>query len=401
MTWGDPGKALLSSLDTGARWDLAADSKGGLLVTWEEAGHVSAQRFSPDGKSLWTRKTEALSASEATQRLPTLAPDGAGGVYVVWEERLAPGQGGAVERWVLFAQHVNELGAPLWTANGSRVSLRPSDQRMPHAVYDGSAGVIVAWKDFRESASQLQVQRLNYQGNRLWGLEGIVLTAPAGDPARSPYLAAVGGGSGVFAWQASSAGSDRLFLQLVNASGKVVWSPQGSELDHGNWHEWNPVLHGDGQGGTWVGWEDYRNSLNWVIFIKHMHVTGASGWSGGEATVTTVQADQGRLDMTDDGQGGILAAWIDNRYGSIGLYLQEIDRNGKARLGTEGMTVATALVNPRRPEIVSLAPGQAGIAWVDTPAKGTWTLYWQVVGPLKPINNGAAPASAASGPITQ
>ena len=58
---------------------------------------------------------------------------------------------------------------------------------------------------------------------------------------------AAGQGAAVLAWQASSAGADRIFLQRVQAGGTLGWGPQGLDLTHGNWKVWNPALHGDGQ----------------------------------------------------------------------------------------------------------------------------------------------------------
>ena len=367
------GKSLVHRIGMEAYWEAAPDAKGGVLVTWEQDNHVFIRRFNIDGNLVWPPKYERPSASDAAQTFPTLVADGSGGAFMVWQEKPV------LARSVLMMQHINALGAPLWSAQGSRVSLRPSDQQRPRIVYDGSAGAIVAWNDFRESASQLQVQRVNYQGTRLWGLQGIVVTAPAGDPDRAPHLGDVGAGSAVLAWKASSSGTDRIFMQRIDASGKLSWDPQGMELSRGAWQEWNPVLHGDGEGGTWVAWEDHRNSQNWVAYVQHLHMDGSPGWAAGETALTTVAADQGHLGITDDGQKGILAAWSDNRQGTLGVYLQEIDGNGKPLLAPDGLLITTQLINPQTPQIISLTPGLAVVSWADAPSKGRWALYWKRV----------------------
>jgi len=380
VLWSEQGKSLVHPVAKEAYWEAGPDAKGGVLVTWEQDNRVWVRRFDADGKSLWRSKYERLSVSSTTQTFPTLVADGSGGAFVVWQEKFLPASPtGVLARSVLMMQHVNAAGAPLWTPAGSRVSLRPSDQKRPSIVYDGSAGMVVAWRDFRESASQLQIQRVDYQGTRLWGLQGVVITAPGGDPERPPHLGAVGAGSAVVAWKASSSGTDRIFMQRVDASGKLSWDPQGMELTRGNWQEWNPVLHGDGEGGTWVAWEDHRNSQNWVAYVQHLHIDGTSGWPAGETALTTVAADQGHLGITDDGQKGILTAWSDNRNGTLGVYLQEIDVNGKPLLGPDGLTIATQLVNPQNPQIISLTPGLAAVSWADAPSKGRWSLYWKRV----------------------
>ena len=374
--WPGLGLTLVQALDPDSAWDAAHDANGGVLLSWEKNGHVLAQRFDPNGKPAWEVRRERVSVDVSTQSAPTLVADGSGGAFVVWQDQLP------LPRQVLMAQHINAFGAPLWSSKGSRVSLRPSEQKSARIVYDGNAGVIVVWNDFREDASQLQAQRLNYQGNRLWGLEGILVTAPAGEPDRAPHLGEVGRGSAVFAWKASSSAADRLFLQLADASGKLRWG-QGIELNKGNWQEWNPVLHGDGAGGTWVAWEDFRNNQNWVAYAEHLKVDGTPGWPGIETAMTTIHSDQGHLGITDDGQGGILTSWVDNRNGTVGVYLQEINPQGTALLGPDGLLIVNHLVNPQSPRIISLTPGLAAVFWADAVSKGHWALYWKRV-PLTP-----------------
>jgi hypothetical protein len=378
MRWTTPGASLVDGIADGSRWDAVPDSKGGLVLAWEAADQIRAQRIDGAAKLIWPGKYRSVTRSTATQASPTLSPDGSGGAYFVWQEQAV------VNRMVLIGQHLDAGAKPLWGKSGTRVSLRPSDQRLAKTVYDGAAGIVVAWHDSREQASQLQAQRLNYQGNRLWGLEGLVVTAPSA-ARQPPYLEPVGHGSAVLAWQGSSSATDRIFLQLISGAGKLMWDAAGREVDIGRWHHWNPVLHGDGEEGVWVGWEDYRNNSRWSAFVKHQAARAAivdaeSVNRGQEILLADVNADQGRLSMTSDGAGGVFAAWIDNRLGTTGVYLQRISEKGETLLGREGVTVANQLVDPRPPQITAITPGQAAICWADSPKKGQWALFWQRIG---------------------
>jgi len=58
-------------------------------------------------------------------------------------------------------------GKPVWPRGGIRVSLRASHQTNPRVIYDNVSGMIVAWRDEVNSASELRVQRIDFQGNRL------------------------------------------------------------------------------------------------------------------------------------------------------------------------------------------------------------------------------------------
>jgi hypothetical protein len=350
-------------------WDAFADGQNGLILVWEVDSHIQAQRYDPDGKSSWPTDPYTVSASSFPQTLPVGATDGAGGAYLVWSEKRY------ADRSVLMAQHINALGARLWPSEGMRPSLRPSGQRSPSIVPDALGGAVFAWKDFREQASQLQTQRMDFQGNLLWGQQGVVVTAPASEGNRPPITAAVGNGAVVLAWEGESRAASRILMQRLDAAGNLIWAPQGLDAAPGAWDEWNPVLYGDGQEGVWVGWEDYRDGVNWNVFLVRLRKDGHPAWPKGEIALAPIRADEGHLALTDDGRQGVFAAWLDNRAGKAGLYLQEVDARGQRLLGATGATLSGSLRNPLTPQLVALAPGRVLATWADEISRGHWLLF--------------------------
>jgi hypothetical protein len=369
--WPRPGAPLATRMINPDDWDAIPDGKGGVIVTWIESFRTRAQRFGAEGKALWPERA-SVTASTMTSVHPTAVADPSGGAYFVWSEQRYP------RRWVLVSQRINGTGAPVWTVEGTRVSLRPSDQRRPRIVMDGQGGAVVAWNDFRENASQVMSQRLDFQGNRMWGAEGVLVTAPASQK-DSPLLAPIGDGGAALAWSGSRGAKTRLFLQVLDPKGRFRWQAQGVNLSVGAWDQWNPSLVGDAQGQLWVGWEDFRNHSHWQAFMgqldKDMHTT----WPGSEVPVAPYIADQGRLRFVESGRKGVFVTWVDNRGGRPGVYVQEIDLQGRALLGEEGMPVAKGLSDPGAPQIINLAPGRAAVFYADREKKDRWALYWKAV----------------------
>ncbi len=249
-TWSEPGLVVAKGLSNAHAWDAFADAKSGLQIVWAQDARVHAQRLDVQQNLLWTDTSESLTTSTFEQRMPTGVADGAGGAYVVWMEKRYP------DRSVLVGQHLRENGSKLWGAEGQRISLRPSDQRRPAVVSDGIAGLIVAWNDYREQASQLQLQRLDYQGNMPWDPSGLLVTAPAPGDRETPMVAAVGKGGAVVAWTTGNSGVNRVQMQYINSKGEFRWGPSGKFTTLQPQNKWNPVVFGDGQGGSWVAWED-------------------------------------------------------------------------------------------------------------------------------------------------
>jgi hypothetical protein len=367
--WALPGKPVVQALSSIDNWDIFPDGHGNLTLTWIAADLPRLQRYDAGGQALWPNDL-TVTASSAPCRAPTGVVDALGGVYLVWSEKDFP------DRWVLVAQHTDLQGKSNWYVNGIRVSQRPSEQRHPRMVYDGQAGVIIAWKDFRESASQMQAQRLDYRGNRLWGDQGIVITAPAGPPHEAPILEPLGNGQAVLAWVAQQSGKNRLFLQSMTAAGAFRWAALGLNITFGDWDQWNPVLYGDGQGSIWTGWEDFRNGSQWQVYVGNLNSDAHIVWPSGEVALAPYTADQGKLALVDDGLKGVFGVWVDNRLGHPGIYAQEVNSQGLLLMGPQGTPVIKNMTDAGLPKIINLAEGRAAVFWTDKPAKGRWAFYW-------------------------
>lgn len=371
-TWDGGGLTLAAPLNDPDNWDAVSDGKKGLLITWVNGTHVRGQRWSTEGQSTWP---EGLTVSDSiyAAATPVAVADALGGAYFVWSEKRFG------ERWVLFAQRLNVDGTTAWAKDGARVSLRASDQRGPRISYDGQSGYIVLWQDKRAEASQVQVQRIDFQGNRLWGDEGILVTAPGGGVRNPALLQPLGAGSAVVGWRGSDRGVTRLFLQSLDSKGKFRWKSEGIHVSFGNVDQWNPALYGDGTGTLWTGWADFRDNQHWQVFVSRMDADAHQFWTGGEVGVGATNGDQGHVAVTENGRGGVLAAWLDNRASRVAVYAQEIDPEGRRLLGEQGTLLASDMKDPAPPRIAAIAPGRGAVLWADRRKKGPWKLYWAFV----------------------
>ena len=384
--WESPGLPVASHVSSFEDWHGLADGQGGLTLFWDEQDGVHAQRYRPDGSRKRSENSILMSTSTAIQ--PAAVPDALGGTLVVWRQKLSGG------RSVVMAQRLDEQGNPVWPSGGLRVSLRASSQTNPHVVYDNMSGMVVAWRDEANSASELRVQRIDFTGNRLWGLEGLTITAPLGT-SEFPEIAAVGTGEVAIAWTAPVAQTSQILLQKAGPGPTLQWGAGVyASAQPSTSNRWNPVLRGDEAGGAWIAWEDFSNQVNYQIHLNHLDASGVSLWpsgppnngrasptTGGDFAIAPAAGDQGKMAMAGDGKDSVWLAWIDNRLANIGLYVQEVDGSGRLLQGNAGHLVADQLTKPSRPQLVSLGQGKAVVAWANRPQKGQWTLSWSAVGP--------------------
>jgi len=369
--WKSPGLLVSSQATSSQDWSGLADGQGGLTLFWDERDGVHAQRFAADGSR--RRAGNSIRISTATAIQPDAVADAIGGTLLVWRQTLAEG------RSVILAQRVNQEGKPVWMPGGLRVSLRASHQTNPRVVYDNMSGMIVAWRDEANQSSELRVQRIDFEGNRLWTLEGLRITAPLG-AAEFPAIVPAGTGSVAIAWTEGVNQTNQTRLQKVGPDPVLKWeSPVFAASGAGPHNCWNPLLFGDEAGGTWIAWEDYRDQVNYQLELNHLNASGVSLWPVGEIAVAPAPGDQGKTAITGNGNKGVWLAWIDNRLATVGLYLQEIDGSGSRNLGDGGRLIADHLSRPSRPQLVSLSAGRTAVIWTEQSRKDQWILSWVTI----------------------
>lgn len=368
--WETSGTVVTSRLASARDWNGLSDGQGGLTLFWNEGDGIHAQRLNADKSRRFPGDSVRMSSNTAL--LPQAVPDAAGGTLVVWTQALETG------RAVVVAQRFKN-GQPMWGPQGVRVSRRPSFQTNVRVVHDNLSGAIVAWRDELNQSSELRVQRLDGSGTRLWGEEGMPIFSPMG-VSETPQMAALGGGDAVLSWVDYAAGIKKIVLERVGPGPIRQWNGTKDIVSAPLSSRWNPVLHADGEGGTWVAWSDFRNNQTWQVFVNHLHSEGHSVWPQGEVAIAPALGDQGMAAMTDDGLGGIWIVWVDNRGTSVSLYGQHVDSSGKRLEAETGLKITSGLKDPTKPYVVPLGQGRAAVVWAVRSKIGQWKFDWKTLG---------------------
>jgi hypothetical protein len=143
---------------------------------------------------------------------------------------------------------------------------------------DGSGGAVVVWEDLRKGMA-LYAQKVNADGEAQWQENGLPVCTEL--PVVSPRFEAVDSGADgvVVAW---IDGDQRLYAQMLDASGRKRWGEQGILIAKGVCNQ--PVeLCGGNQGGFIVGWS-----------------TGAEAYHPNDSFVQKIDAE-GNLMWGEDG----------------------------------------------------------------------------------------------------
>jgi hypothetical protein len=140
--------------------NIVSDGSGGVVIAWFDGGsNTYAQRLNSSGVGQWGAAGVVVSTGNSVQTRPTLAPDMAGGAIVTWIDV----RNGAGSNDV-YAQRVSAAGVVQWAANGVALCKAALNQALLQIVWDGVAGAIVTWTDYRYTYSDVYVQRVHRHG---------------------------------------------------------------------------------------------------------------------------------------------------------------------------------------------------------------------------------------------
>jgi hypothetical protein len=367
---------------------LVPDGAGGCLIFWQDARNGSdydifAQHLDGSGQivstasSNWVANGNPIASATGNQYLPMAVTDGAGGAIVVWQD----GRHGT-GNYDIYAQRVDGDGNPLWAPAGVPVCLATNNQINPTIVADGSGGAYIAWQDYRKGNEyDIYVQHLTASGTLYpdpnWVTDGLGACL-ATNSQFYPGLAGDGNGGVYVAWQDYRSGTDdHIFAQHLNANGAIVtgWPADGTPVCQAQHSQYYPVVSADGSTGVFVAWQDYRTGTTNHIYAQHLTSANTS-WIADGIPISTAAGGQFSPQVAGDGQGGAFVTWYDSRSGSTNdIYVQQV--NGAGVLNPiwdkDGLAVCTAPNTQQFPVLVKNAAGTSVMTWQDLRSGGLTT----------------------------
>lgn len=240
------------------------------------------------------------------------------------------------------------------------------------AVSDGQGGVIVAWLDNRDNKRRIYAQRLSPAGLAQWTEDGILICSQDGG---KQDLVIIGDGSGgaFVAWRDYRNDADYpatpegdIFAQYIDAAGSVKWALAGVPVCTAQWNQSFPAAVSDGSGGAIIAWMDGRTG-NDHVYAQRISAGGYVQWAADGVPICEQGYYQRYPDIAADGPGGgAIITWQDQRvYDAFDIYAQRINAAGLVQWTRDGVVVCNAGGHQSNPVIVPDGLGGAVIAWDD------------------------------------
>ena len=381
--WGQRGTLLGSGFKRGGSYfnlKIVSDDSGGAIICWcacpsepnwrlpgperrvkfvahitkvDSEGNIRWQREIPPGFGHWPY---------------TLISDGLGGVII------APSDWGRK----LNLLKIDSKGDFSWGGEGISISFRFNTYGDIRVVSDGLGGAIIVQPTAKQG---IFVQRINSEGNILWGQNGIHLCAePEEYYIEKGRAVSDGSGGAIIIWVKRAIGVHNgklpsgeipiqgVYAQKVDAKGNILWGKEGVPVvlrKGGEKSPENPEVTGDGSGGAIITWWDCKGA-NFRIWAQRVDSEGKILWGeNGVKVAEDISPGSPKFSIVSDGSGGaIIVSWW-GVYLIEGFQAQRIDATGKLRWPAGGVLVSIGIEDGSCTSPVISEDGQGGvlIAW--------------------------------------
>ncbi len=295
---------------------IVSDGKGGAIIVWVENrgsyhADIYAQRVDRYGFLLWPDNPGVpVCTAFFDQNIEAVLSDGFGGVIVTWQDfrnaeldTLLPGYMSNE----IYVQRIDSSGVALWQHDGILVrseSLNLTLTYNVHIVADGLGGAYLVWKDFRDGDTgnpDVYAQRVDYQGQLKWQIDGIPVNNPENIGRGSAVVPDSEGGMLVF-YHVKVAGENIPTGQRIDSTGQFLWERNALRRNVGG------TAVTDGTGGAILVGVDY-DSIGNVLGLESQRINnlGLQLWGDG---IRFGPADRRTFPfVTSDDSGGILVSW--------------------------------------------------------------------------------------------
>lgn len=283
-----------------------------------------------------------------------------------------------------------------WGMNGLPVT---AIEGSPHDSFsfliDEPSAIVIAFVNTFNKKSGLYLQRLSFEGKRMWTENGLLLHVLESDKG-NPVLIPDSSGGWYVTWcdrkKTINSGKSPLsfYMQRVNAGGNSLWEMGGIEVAEDLRFSEPPSVTSDSKGGIILTWADSHAIMAQRIDSEGRKLWGSSG--------VTIRSSSGpgkwlnRPQLASDDRGGVIIVWEDGRNNlfpenidavitNFDLYAQRINAEGCLMWDKEGIPVCRAQYAQRNCRVIRDGKGGTIIAWEDYRDHYSSRIYLQALSP--------------------
>ncbi|MFX1593153.1 MAG: hypothetical protein ACFFCL_10700 [Promethearchaeota archaeon] len=323
IMWNHNGIAISDEAIYAMQPIICNDGEGGAFVVWRQGGsgiyNLYSQRINSTGHVQWNENGIIITNNTVGYTTDQqIIYDNNGGSIIVWEDD-------RTGRSKIYAQRFNSSGSLQWAEDGVLVCNARKGQYTPEICGDGEGGVIITWIDTRDDLiddiwlkGDVYAQLVDSNGNLQWGENGTVICSEIHEQVYPQIVSDKAGGAIIF-WEDNRTGINwDIYAQKVSSTGAVQWRYNGALIcDANNKGDLYSQLYikacSNDAGGAFIAWRDYRNGIDWDIYVQLISAGGIEQWEDNGRAICTESNDQSSVAVCSDGFGNAFISWGDKR----------------------------------------------------------------------------------------
>ncbi|MEO0069569.1 MAG: T9SS type A sorting domain-containing protein [candidate division WOR-3 bacterium] len=323
--WQADGVPVCTAARGQQQIEIVSDGASGAIIIWQDSRNgvslpLYAQRIDAGGNAKWQSNGVAICTTAANCWYPSAVTDGVNGAYLVWHSGLYWSQ----YHQDIFFQHIDSSGNYLLPWTGRMIVGDTAMQQFPKIVRSIEKTFIVVWVDGRNASttkSDIYALRIDTLGNPLWDSTGLpVCTADSTQDCSFSNLVPDGLGGAMICWWDQRNGNPDVYAQRIDMNGNRLWGLNGVPVCSLPGTQWEGPGISDDSMGVIFKWPDDRNDL-YEEYLQRIGPDGIERWTpqGVRACTVSVGPRAGGMALCTDGRGGAITAWTDPRYDTFDL----------------------------------------------------------------------------------
>ncbi len=304
-----------------------------------------------------------LARPDAADRSGTVIVTQSSGVsYIAWSD----GRRGDSD---VFLQKLGVDGNRLWP-NDVRVNtdnVTSAFRSIGHVGVDVLDNINILWHDYRNGHDDIYAERLDPNGNRLYSSDLLVYS---GNDSRSSTVIDVSPiGEAIIVWCDSQlTGEPHIYAQRYASNGARQW-PDAVRVDQvaGATNQSLPDVRFDDQGYAIITWA-VSFPTGEYIYSQRLDAAGLRVWSSDVVVNTRSRVllyPYTGYNVTVDHAGKVSVVWDNERDGNRDIYMQRIDLDGN-RMWASDLRVNQATTGTQYAPSIAVDPqGYTVLAWMD------------------------------------
>ena len=311
LLWGAGGVPLTTGAGFVAAPKIVATVDGGAIVAWTENNETRLQRLDAMGAPVWAGPT-VLSPGAGAYFLADLQPSGDGAIVSVVHQT-----GGFTSPRHLKAQRIDGTGALSWGSSPVDIFTGGSLQfgNFPAFVPDGSGGAVFAWYSSSPSL-QAFAQRVDALGSPMWSAGGVPVATTAGRLRTSPHVAFDAADQSTYVVWTELNGSQSqrgVAAQRFDGTGNRLWTNDGSQvvpLGSDDIQQTRVLIDGQGT-GVQLAWNAAPSFGQDQYLGVHLTLTGVPNFS--TYSIASAPSSKADLAVARTATHQAVYAWSDDR----------------------------------------------------------------------------------------